>query len=63
VGKEAALLTGLPIGLTLAAIEKLVIGGALCRNKGNRPAAARELGINPRMLFRKLKAPGMKTSK
>lgn len=58
-GDEAASPTGLPAGLTLAAMEKLLIRDALRRNKGNRAAAARELGINPSTLFRKIKALGL----
>lgn len=46
----------LPTGLTLAAMEQLLIRDALRRHDGNRAAAARELGINPSTLFRKLKA-------
>jgi len=42
-------------GLTLDALEQLVIGDALRRHQGNRKAAARELGIDPSTLFRKLK--------
>ncbi len=40
---------------TLRQMEKLMIEQALRRHKGNRAAAARELGINPSTLFRKLK--------
>jgi PAS domain S-box-containing protein len=42
--------------LTLQSMEKLVITDALRRNDGNRHKAAKELGINPSTLFRKLKA-------
>lgn len=42
-------------GLTLADAEALVIADALRRHAGNRKQAARELGINPSTLFRKLK--------
>jgi transcriptional regulator with PAS, ATPase and Fis domain len=52
--------SGLPAGLTLAAMEKLLIRDALRRAKGNRAAAARELGIDVSTLFRKLKAPGVR---
>jgi PAS domain S-box-containing protein len=45
-----------PPGMTLAEMEKLLIQNALRRNQNNRQAAARELGINPSTLFRKLKA-------
>jgi len=40
---------------TLMQMERLMIEQALRRHKGNRAAAARELGINPSTLFRKLK--------
>ena len=43
-------------GMTLIAMEKLLIRDALRRHDGNRAAAARELGINASTLFRKLKA-------
>jgi len=58
-GDEAATRTGLPPGLTLAAMEKLLIRDALRRNNGNRAAAARELGIDASTLFRKIKALGL----
>jgi transcriptional regulator with PAS, ATPase and Fis domain len=53
----------LPRGLTLAAMEKLLIQDALRRHAGNRTAAARELGIDVSTLFRRLRvspveAPG-----
>jgi len=51
---------GLPSGLTLAAMEKLLIRDALRRHKGNRAAAARELGIDTSTLFRKIKALKLK---
>ena len=41
---------------TLAQLEKLAITDALRRTRGNRHAAANELGIHPSTLFRKLKA-------
>jgi PAS domain S-box-containing protein len=41
--------------MTLASMERLLIADALRRSKGNRQQAARELGINPSTLFRKLK--------
>jgi len=40
---------------TLKQMERMMIEQALRRHKGNRAAAARELGINPSTLFRKLK--------
>ena len=46
-------------GLTLAALEAIHITDALRRHRGNRKAAARELGINPSTLFRKVKALGI----
>jgi PAS domain S-box-containing protein len=42
--------------VTLESMEKLLIMDALRRNGGNHRKAARELGINPSTLFRKLKA-------
>ena len=47
--------SGLPTGLTLAAMEKLLIRDALRRSKGNRAAAARELDMDVSTLFRKIK--------
>ena len=41
--------------LTLQSMEKLLIADALRRNGGNHQKAAKELGINPSTLFRKLK--------
>ena len=41
--------------MTLRATEKLLIADALRRNGQNRNKAAKELGINPSTLFRKLK--------
>jgi transcriptional regulator with PAS, ATPase and Fis domain len=43
-------------GLTLKALEEMYISEALRRHQGNRAAAARELGINPSTLFRKIKS-------
>ena len=48
--------TRLPRGLTLEAMEKLLIRDALQRHGASRAAAARELGINPSTLFRKIKS-------
>jgi PAS domain S-box-containing protein len=42
--------------VTLQSMEKLLIADALRRHDGNRKKAARQLGINPSTLFRKLKA-------
>lgn len=50
-------------GMTLEAMERLLIADALRRHAGNRTAAARQLGINPSTLFRKLKALGIETAK
>ncbi len=44
---------------TLKQMETMMIEQALRRYDGNRAAAARELGINPSTLFRKLKALGI----
>lgn len=41
--------------MTLAEMEKLMISDALRRHEGNCQRAARELGINPSTLFRKIK--------
>jgi PAS domain S-box-containing protein len=43
-------------GLTLKVLEEMYISEALRRHHGNRAAAARELGINPSTLFRKIKS-------
>jgi len=43
---------------TLKSLEELHIADALRRHEGNRTAAARELGINPSTLFRKMKSLG-----
>jgi PAS domain S-box-containing protein len=54
-GDDDGLRAGLPSGMTLAAMEKLLIRDALRRHQGNRAAAARELGMDVSTLFRKLK--------
>jgi len=41
---------------TLRQMEKMMIEQSLRRHEGNRAAAARELGINPSTLFRKLRS-------
>lgn len=41
--------------MSLRAMEKWLLADALRRNNGNRRKAAKELGINPSTLFRKLK--------
>jgi transcriptional regulator with PAS, ATPase and Fis domain len=43
-------------GLTLKALEAIHIADAIRRHNGNRTAAARELGIDPSTLFRKIKS-------
>jgi len=45
--------------VTLKAMETTLIADALRRHAGNRKAAARELGIHPSTLFRKVKALGI----
>lgn len=46
-------------GMTLEAMERLLINDALRRHRGNRSAAAKQLGINPSTLFRKVKTLGI----
>jgi PAS domain S-box-containing protein len=46
-------------GMTLEAMERVLITDALRRTGGNRTAAARQLGIDPSTLFRKVKALGI----
>ena len=48
-------------GMTLREMESLHIEDALRRNDGNRRAAAKELGIHPSTLFRKIKDLGIET--
>jgi len=48
-------------GMTLRSLEALHITDALRRNRGNRTAAAEELGIHPSTLFRKIRNLGIKT--
>ena len=43
-------------GITLKELEAIHISDALRRHGGNRTAAAKELGINPSTLFRKIKS-------
>jgi PAS domain S-box-containing protein len=60
--EEDAVRSSLSTGVTLAAMEKLLIRNALRRNDGNHRKAAKVLGINPSTLFRKLKALRLATS-
>jgi len=46
-------------GVTLKSLEAMHIADALRHHGGNRTAAARELGINPSTLFRKIKSLGI----
>jgi PAS domain S-box-containing protein len=50
-------------GMTLEAMERFLITDALRRQNGNRTAAARQLGINPSTLFRKIKLLGIDQQK
>jgi transcriptional regulator of acetoin/glycerol metabolism len=49
-------------GLTLRQLEAAHIRNTLRRCHGNRTAAARELGINPSTLFRKLRSQKLAAS-
>ncbi|MFZ2640243.1 MAG: sigma 54-interacting transcriptional regulator [Verrucomicrobiia bacterium] len=60
-GESAGLTSVLRPGMTLTAIEKLLVRDALRRHKNNHAAAARELGINASTLFRKIKRLKLKT--
>ncbi len=46
-------------GATLRELEAMYIADAVRRHGGNRTAAARELGINPSTLFRKIRTLGI----
>jgi transcriptional regulator with PAS, ATPase and Fis domain len=46
--------------LTLSALEAMHIVDAIRRRRGNRTAAAKDLGINPSTLFRKIKSLGIR---
>ena len=50
-------------GMTLEAMERLLITDAFRRHHGNRSAAAKHLGINPSTLFRKAKSLGIEPAK
>lgn len=56
--REAQQFTGRP-GTTLRSMEALHITNALRRSGGNRTTAAKELGIHPSTLFRKIKDLGI----
>ena len=45
--------------MTLPATEQWLIRDALSRHQGNRTAAARQLGIDPSTLHRKIKSLGI----
>ncbi len=49
--------------MSLEAMEKLMIGDALRRHKGSRSKAAKQLGIDPSTLYRKLKTLEMDVRK
>ena len=44
------------VPMTLDAMEEMMIRESLKRNRGNKTRVAKELGINPSTLFRKIKA-------
>ncbi len=46
-------------GMDLKSLEAIYIADAIGRHSGNRKAAAKELGINPSTLFRKIKSLGI----
>ena len=50
---------GTPLPLTLKTIEKRAIEEALRHNAGNRAATARQLGIDPSTLYRKMRRHGI----
>lgn len=50
---------GVASGVSLQSMEKQMIVAALERHRGNRRKAARELGIHPSTLYRKLRAYGL----
>ena len=47
-------------GVTLKALEAMHIADAIRRHSGNRTAAAKELGIDPSTLYRKVKSLGIR---
>jgi transcriptional regulator with PAS, ATPase and Fis domain len=46
--------------MSLESMEKLLISEALRRHKGNRTKVARQLGINPSTIYRKMKVRNVK---
>lgn len=50
---------GGPGPMSIQSMEKLLINEALRRHQGNRTKAARQLGINPSTLYRKMKSLGL----
>ncbi|RLB13652.1 MAG: Fis family transcriptional regulator, partial [Deltaproteobacteria bacterium] len=58
-GKEDTGISKLKRGMTLKDLEAIHILDAIHRHHGNRTAAARELGINPSTLFRKIRSLGI----
>ena len=58
--KEGVESTDIRNAVTLEEMEKIFITQALSRNKGNRAATARELGIHKSTLFRKIKSLGIR---
>jgi len=58
-GREQTTKHGAPTGMTLRQLEAIHIADAIRRHGGNRTAAARELGIDPSTLFRKIKSLGI----
>jgi DNA-binding NtrC family response regulator len=62
-GDGANAQSSLPAGLTLAAMEKMLLRDALRRYNGNRAAAARQLGIDTSTMFRKIKRLGIRDRK
>ena len=57
--KHAHHAKSVPGGLTVKALEAIHIVDAIHRHDGNRTAAAKELGIHPSTLFRKVKTMGI----
>jgi PAS domain S-box-containing protein len=53
--------SSLPAGMTCHAMERVLLQDALRRHSGNRRQAARELGIHPSTLYRKVRALGIES--